>query len=190
MGVVKHLPFGVMANDGCPAQAFEYADLDFLGGQGDETIEASGKALERFARKTSDEVGVYVDSGLVAQKMEVFLEALIILAAVDELADCFVESLDADLELQGGGREFRNDFTQCVWQAIGDHFEVKEMTGLIPFEKEFKNGFADGDVQIESAIDEFEMFDATVEKALQGLEQAREGNLTDWNVQRREAKLA
>jgi hypothetical protein len=43
---VDHLPFGVVTGDGGAAEAFEDTDLDLLGSQGDETVEARGEAFE------------------------------------------------------------------------------------------------------------------------------------------------
>jgi hypothetical protein len=58
VGVVSHGPFLVVALDGGAAEALEQAHLDFLGMQADQTIEASGEAVEGFAGQADDEVGV------------------------------------------------------------------------------------------------------------------------------------
>ena len=78
-----------------------------------------------------------------SKKTEIILELFVILPAVDGRADFLVERLDPDLELQRARRELRDDFAQRFGQAVGNHFEVEKMAGLIALQKEFENGFAD-----------------------------------------------
>lgn len=52
--VVNHLPIGVVADDGCAAEAFEDADLDFLRAQGEEPVEAEAEAFHGFAGEADD----------------------------------------------------------------------------------------------------------------------------------------
>ena len=50
-----------------------------------------------------------------------------------------VERLDADLELQRAGRKLGDDFAQRFRQAVGNHLEMKKMSGLIAREEEFED---------------------------------------------------
>ena len=67
---------------------------------------------------------------------------------------------------------------------------MEEVSGLVTRKEEFENCLADGDIQVERAIHKFELFHAAVEQPLQVLEQRRQWNLPDRNVERREAELA
>ena len=91
------------------------------------------------------------------------------------LTDFLVKRLDADLELQCAGRKFGDDFAQRFRQPVGNHLEMEEMAGPVALQKEFENRFADGDVQIERAVNELELLHAAVKQALQLSQKAGRG---------------
>jgi hypothetical protein len=190
LGAVDHLPFGVMAGDGSAAEAFEDTDLDFVGGEGDETVEAGGEALEGFAWEAGDEIGVDVDGGLFAEEAEVIFEALEILASADSVGDFEIEGLDADFELECAWWETDDPFPQGVGEAVGDHLEVEEEIRAIVFEEEGEDGAAAFDVKIERTIDELERLDAARKEAFEGWEKAGERECADCGVQGRETEFA
>ena len=70
MGVVNHLPFGVMPDDGRAAQPFQNADLDFLRAERDEFVKAGGKTFQRFARQADNQIGVDVDAVSFRRKLK------------------------------------------------------------------------------------------------------------------------
>ena len=108
-----------------------------------------------------------------AKEMEIILQPLIILPAADGRADFLVERLDADLELQRARRELGDDFAQRFGQPVGNHLEVEKMPGLVPLQKEFEDGLAGSDVEIERAVHELELLHAAVQQLLQLVEQSR-----------------
>ena len=167
VGTIDHLVLGVVADDGGAAEALEEADLDFLGAERKQAIEACGEGLEVFAGEAGDEVGVDVNAGLVAQEFEVVFDALRVLPAANALADFGVEALDADFELQCAGGELFDQVAQAVGETVGDHLEMEEEIGLVALPEEFEDGAAEVEIEIESAIDELEAAQAAVEEALQ-----------------------
>jgi len=108
--VVNHLPFGVVPDNRRAAQSFEDAHLNFLRTECDKPAEPGGKALQRFAGQPHNQIRMDMDAGFTAQKMEIVGELFMVLPPADQMADCLVERLDADLELQRAGRKFSNDF--------------------------------------------------------------------------------
>jgi hypothetical protein len=54
---------------------------------------------------------------------------------------------------------------------------MEKMSGLITREKEFQDGSAHVHVQIKCAVDEFELFDASIQQPLKLIEQGGQGNL-------------
>src|SRR5439155_3335148 len=116
-------------------------------------------------------------AGLVPQKAKVIFQPLIVLAALDQIADFLVEGLDADLELERAPRKLRDHRAQGFGQPVGDHFKMEEMSGLIAFEEEFQDGPADGEVEVERAIHELELRYAAIEQPLQVFQQERKGRL-------------
>src|SRR5437588_12665550 len=112
-----------------------------------------------------------------AQKPNVIFQPLVILAAFDERADFFIESLDAHFELKRARREPADDLAQRFGQAVRHHFKMEKMSGLIAGKKEFQNGLADVDVKVERAIHKLELLDSALEQALQFVKQAGQRNL-------------
>lgn len=92
-GGVAHGPVGVVPYDGGAAQAFEHADLDFLGTHGDQAVETGAETFESFAGKPDDEIGVDMDAGGLAEELEIGGGPLEILAAADAGADLGIEGL-------------------------------------------------------------------------------------------------
>ena len=62
---------------------------------------------------------------------------------------------------------------------------MKKEAGLHPREEKFQDSTAGREVQVEGAIDEFEMFDATAQQLLHFGEKGFDGKLPDRNIQRR-----
>ncbi len=83
-----------------------------------------------------------------------------------------------------------DDFAQRFGQAVGNHLEMEKMAGLIAREKEFENGSAGGDVEIERAVNELELFQAAIQKLLHLAEEFLQRHLPHWNVERRQAEFA
>jgi hypothetical protein len=92
--------------------------------QRDEPVEAGGKAVERFAGQADDEVGVDVDAGVRAEPKEILRGFCVVLAAADPSGDFLVEGLDADFELQRGGREFSDEDTQRFGKAKRERLAI------------------------------------------------------------------
>ena len=65
----------------------------------------------------------------------------------------------------------------------------KKWPRLITVEEEFEDGSADAHVKVECAIDKLELANATVEQSLQMIEQQRQGDLSNRDVERRETKF-
>src|SRR4051812_16132087 len=61
---------------------------------------------------------------------------------------------------------------------------------LMPFQEELKQGTADVDVQVEGAIHELEVLDASRDELFQFLHYFLERELPHWNVQCRQAEFA
>jgi hypothetical protein len=114
----------------------------------------------------------------------------VILATADALFDVGIEGLDADLELEGAGWELGDEFAEGFGEAVGHHFEVDEETGGTSFEKELKDASGDDGMKVEGAVDELELADAAVEELLEGIEEGSEGELTDGDVEGRQAEFA
>lgn len=189
-GAVHHPPIGVVADDGRAAQAFEDADLDFLGLEGEQAIESGAEALQRLPGQADDEVGVDVDTGVCAQEGEVLRGAHPILASADAAADLRVERLDADFELDGARGKPGDLLAERLRQAVGDHLEVEEQAFGPAVAEEAEDGAADLEVQVEGAVDELEVARPAIEQALHGVEEAVEGERPDGNLEGRQAELA
>lgn len=99
VGAVDEVVGLFVADDGGAAKAFEEVDLDFLGAEGEEAVEAAANGVEVFAGESEDEVGMDVGAGVFEEPADVFFGALVVLAAGDEGGDVLVEGLDADFEL-------------------------------------------------------------------------------------------
>ena len=153
-------------------------------------IKPRGEAFQGLTRQPGDEIGMDVNAGLPAQKTKILLEPRIILPAFDEAANMLIERLNANFELEHARREPGDDFAESFRQTVRDHFEMEEVAGLPAGKEEFENGAADVDVQVERAVDELEMFHASLQKAVQMREEIRERRLADRNIERRKAELA
>lgn len=190
VGVIAHGPFLVVTLDRGTAEAFEEAHLDFLGIEADQTIETGGEAFEGFAGQADDEVGVEVDAGVLAEEAEVILQPFEVLATGDAGADFGIEGLDADLELEGAGWKGGDFLAERFREAVGDHFEVEEQAVVPAIAEEAEDGSAGGEVEVEGAIDEFEMTGAALEESVHGGEEGFEGKGADGEVEGGQAKLA
>lgn len=190
MRAVNHLPFGIVPDNGGPAKAFEDADLNLLGAEGDEAVEAGAERGKRFAGKADDQISVHMDAGALTKKAEVVGQAGEVLAARDVFGGGIIEGLNADLELEGAGGKAGDDAAQSLGQAIGNHLEMDKKAGAPAIEKELENGGAGGEIEVEGAINKFELAGAAVEKFLQSLDQGGKRELADGNVERGEAEFA
>ena len=173
-----------MAGDGGAREFFQDAELDFVGVEGDEAVEAGGEALGRFAGKSGDEVGVEKGVGAGTEKVNVVGGAVEILRTADGVEDGGIEGLKPDFELEGAGGEEGKDFAQLGGEAVGEHFEVKEEAGMggEALEEEGENFDGAGDVEVEGAIAEFELAGAAGEKLVEGGEQGGHGEEADGGV--------
>jgi hypothetical protein len=68
--------------------------------------------------------------------------------------------------LHRAGRELGDGFAQRLGQAVGNHLEVIEISGLMAGEEEFENGAAGVEIQVERAIHELELLHATIQQLL------------------------
>lgn len=131
-----------------------------------------------------------VDAGVLTQPAQVFLEAGVVLSARDAGGDLGVEGLDTDLELEAAGRELADDLAQLGGEPVGDHFEVVEPAVAMAAEEEFEDGACDVDVQVEGAIDEFEVARAAVQEALEGGQERFQREGADGDVEGGQAEFA
>lgn len=74
--------------------------------------------------------------------------------------------------MEGAGQELRDELAEDFGKPVRDHFEMDEQPGMVAIEKELQNRSADIEVQIERAVNEFELLDAAVDQALQVLQQS------------------
>src|ERR1035441_7835714 len=155
-----------------------------------QPVEARGKALQALTGQTGNQIRVDVNGCLGPQEAKIVFEPLVILAAMNQLSDLRIKSLDPHLELKGAGWEPHNDLAQRLRQPVGHHLEVKEEPGPVPFEQELQDGPASIDVQIECPIHELELLHTPVEQMLQVTEQRGQRRLAHRDVQRRKAELA
>jgi hypothetical protein len=159
-----HLPFGIVPENGSAAEAFEEADLNFLGPESPEAVEAVGEAVEIFSGESGDEIGMNVNAGFGAEPFEILFGDGIVLLTTDELSGFGIEGLDADFELEHAWWEAADDFAKGFRESIGDEFEVEEEVRGDAFEEEFEDGAADAEIEVEGAIDEFELSESAVEE--------------------------
>ena len=188
--VVAHLPLVIVPDDGRATKALENSDLDLLRSECDELIEAAREAGHVLAGKSDDQIGVHMDAGFAVQELEVLGEAIVILPAFDAGADLRIETLDADFELERAGRKLGDDVAQAIGQAIGNHLEMEEVAGGVAGEAEFEDGFAGVEIEIEGAVDKFEMFDAALHETIERGEEFFEVERAHGNFERRETEFA
>src|SRR5258706_10265382 len=131
-----------------------------------------------------------VNAGPLAKKTKVVLQLAKILAAADQFADTFAKRLHSNFKLQRARRKLRDQFAQRLREPVGDHLEVEEQSRLIPFQEKLQQRPARAQVQVEGAIDKFEMLHAAIEQPLQFRQQRRQGRLPHRNIERRKAEFA
>lgn len=187
---IDHPPFGIVANNGRAAQPFEDADLDFLWVQGMQTIESGCEGLEILTGEPGDEVGMNMDTGVLAEESEVILQSFEVLTSADAFGCGRVKSLDSDLELESARGELLDQVTELGGQAVRNHFEVEEESGPQAFEEELEDCLAGGQVQVEGAINEFELIGAAVEESLHRGQERFEREGPDRNIDGGEAEFA
>ena len=158
--------------------------MNLLRTQRHEPVKARAKTFHRFAGQAHDQVRVDVNARLRAQVAEVILQPGVVLPPLDQLAGLFIERLDADLELQRAGREFRDDFTQRGGQAIGHHLEMEKQAGLPALQEKLQQRPAHQQVQVERAVHEFELLHPTREQPLQFRQHLLQRKLPHRNVER------
>ena len=113
---------------------------------------------------------------MLAEKTQVVLQLRDVLPAADVPRSRIVKRLDAHLELQRARRKFRDDFAQRIGQPVGDHFEMHEQPIAPAREKKLQDRAARREVQIESAIDEFELRRPAREQAVECGEKGSSAN--------------
>ena len=114
---------------------------------------------------------------------KVLFQPLMVLSAFDQLGNLLIKGLDADLELKRARRKPGDDLAQALRQAIRNHLEMKKMPRLVAFEKEIQNRAAHVHIEIESAVNEFELFHTAVEQPLQMLQEGGQGSQAHGDVQ-------
>src|SRR5437870_2998964 len=67
---------------------------------------------------------------------------------------------------------------------------MEENARPIALEEKFQNGFADVEIQVEGAVNEFELLHAAVSQMLQRAKQRPQRKLAHWNVEGRQTELA
>jgi hypothetical protein len=156
-----------MAVDGCAAESFENAHLDFVRFKCEETIESGRDAVEVLAGQSDDEIGVDGCFGVVAEEPEVVFDFGVFLVAMDSGGDIGVESLYSDFEVQSAFGEFLDAAAHRFREPVGDHLEVQEKVWRESFKEEIKNSAAGVKVDIEAAIDELEPAGSPIEQAVE-----------------------
>ena len=188
--VVDHGPLGVVSDDRGSTKPFEDADLDFLRPECEEAVEPPTEAGEVLARQAGDEVGMDMDARTRAQPSEVVLHAGVVLPTGDQLLDVRVERLDADFELERPRWKLRDEFAQGFGESVGNHLEMDEEPLGPALKEELEDAPGNDGMQVERSVDELELADAPIEQRLHRVEKAVEGELTDGNVEGREAEFA
>ncbi len=172
--------FGV-ANDRGATQAFEDAELDFVGPQRVELIKAAREAFEVFAGQAGNEVDVQVGLRVIAQPSEVVGCLAVVLLARDALLHFGVEGLDADFELQCAGGKAGDAGFKRFGQVVGHEFEMQEariVGSRFNFsDEEVKDGEAGFDVEVEGAVNKFEAARAA---CVERVELGKEGLRVEW----------
>src|SRR5262249_15108394 len=113
-----------------------------------------------------------------------------ILPAANQLANLLVERLHADFKLQRARRKPRDALAKRFRQTIRNHLEVQEETRPVTSEKEFQQGPAALEIQVERAIHELELLHPSIQQALESGEQFFEGRLTHRDLEGTQAELA
>ena len=191
-GGVAHGKGDVVARDGGAGQLFQDTELDFMGLEGEEAVEAGGEAGGGFGGEAGDEVGVDEGMGIGAQEAEVVGGEIEVLGAADGIEDGGVERLDADFELEGARGEAREDGAKFGGEAVGEHFEVEEKAGEGGDAVEEKREDFDGagDVEVEGAVAELELAGAAGEEAVECGEERGEGEEADGRIDGGDAIVA
>src|SRR5437773_3313181 len=88
---IDHPPCRVMTSDWCAAQPLQNPDLNLLRMESEQTIESRGKAFQRFARQSDNQIGVNVNAGAGTKETQVVGEPVIVLPAADQPAHLRIE---------------------------------------------------------------------------------------------------
>ena len=183
-----------VAGDRCPAQPLQDTQLDLVGTDRRQAVEAGGEALDGFARQPGDQVDMEVRARLGQQPGQVLLGAPIVLSAADQCLDLRVPGLDADLELQAAGRKARDQLAQRRRQMVGHQLEVREhrVVGrrLDPFQEKAQDRRAGVRLQVEGAVDESEVPGAPRVQGVERLQHPGQRERPGGLVERRQAELA
>ena len=107
-----------------------------------------------------------VYTSAIAKITKVIGKLLIVLFAADQFSDIIIKCLHTDFELQCSGRKLRDQRSQILWQAIGNHFEVQKQTRYESIEKELQNLTTDPQVQIEGPIHKLKLLRAALKQLL------------------------
>ena len=89
----------------------------------------------------------------------------------DQLFDLRIEGLDANLELQPARRELRDEFPQSERQPVRHHLKVDEEAVGPAIQEELQDGAAGARVQVERAIDKFELPHAALQQPVHASEE-------------------
>ena len=128
--------------------------------------------------------------GVPAQPDEIVHGLAIVLLAADQCLHGGVEGLNPNFELQRSGRETYKPGFERFRQMVGNQFEVQEQAFIQPLQEKIQNPRAGLDVQVESAIHEFEMAHAALMQHLQFGQERLQRKGPSGLIQRRQAELA
>ena len=98
--VVHHaVGFGVLGN-GRAAQAFQNAELNFMGLKRIQLVKTIGKALQTFSGQAKNQIGVQMRVGFVQQPFQIGNGFVIVLLARNALLHIDIKGLNAHFKLQ------------------------------------------------------------------------------------------
>jgi hypothetical protein len=152
------------------------------------------KTVEILAGQTRNQIGMQMGVGVFHQPADVGGRTVIVLLAADACLHGRVEGLHADFQLQGTWGKLGNAFLERFRQMIRHDFEVGKdrilRMGRDLVQKELHDPVAALRVQIESAINEFELSRAARVKPFHLVQKRVEIETPGRFVQRRNAEFA
>ena len=114
-----------------------------------------GELVDGFAGQADDQVQVQVGGGLFFEKAQVLPDPLQVEPPVDARRGGRVQGLDADLELQGTGRETGEPLPEQRREMVRDHLEM-DVKGLGSGEEEVEDAGRGREAAVEGAVHELE----------------------------------
>ena len=179
-----------MTHDWSPAQPFQNPHLNLLRPHRQQPIEPPPKARHILPRQPHDQIRVDMHPRLRAQEPQVILQLRQILPPANVPRSRLVERLNPHLKLQRARRKFRDHLAQRIWKAIRHHLEMHEQPFLPARQEKFQDRPARREIQIECAIDKFELHRPPRQQALQCRQKRLQRKRPHRHLQRRQAELA